>query len=406
MTTTDTIQVLRFLRHDLTRELSSILDYWMKYTIDKEDGGFYGSVNNDNVPDRHAPKGIVLNSRILWAFSAAGCRQHNKSWIETATIAYDYIVKHFLDRKYGGVYWSVDKKGQVLDPRKQIYGLAFCIYGLSEYYRATGENMPLHIARALHEMIETYSLDKQYGGYLEAFTQGWKLKDDLRLSDKDDNEKKTMNTHLHVIEAYTNLYRVWPDQKLRSAIRNLLEVFENYFMRPDSPHLALFLDEKWTVKSTLVSYGHDIEASWLLLDCAKTIEDAPYIQSFGGHALQLAEATLSGLDSDGGLWYEYDPAAGRLIREKHSWPQAEAMIGFFNAYELTGDEKWLTHSVNSWEFIKEHICDKNNGEWFWGITNDYRPMEKEKAGFWKCPYHSSRACIELVKRVSALSPVS
>jgi mannobiose 2-epimerase len=401
MTATDTIHILPAYRQEVSIELLSILEFWEQHMPDKKNGGFYGSIGNDNLPDMTAPKGIVLNSRILWSFSAASQFDKTNEWIKTATTAYKYIVDHFIDRKYGGVYWSVNDQGTPIDARKQIYGLAFCIYGLTEYYKATGENMAMHLAKDLYEKIEQHSRDKKNGGYLEAFTQGWKLKDDLRLSEKDDNEKKTMNTHLHIIEAYANLYKIWADAGLRDNIKHLLDVFDKYFLG-DSSHARLFMDENWKVKSSLVSYGHDIEASWLLLQCAETIGEAAYIDKFSIHAIQLAEATIGGLDNDGGLWYEYDPSKNILTQEKHSWPQAEAMVGFFNAFQLTGDERYLHHSAKSWEFIKTYIRDNTNGEWFWGIKSDYTIMQKEKAGFWKCPYHSTRACMEIAKRISGL----
>lgn len=400
MIATETINILPGYHTEVSNELSFILDYWMNNTVDEKQGGFFGKVDNNNIADANAPKGVVLNSRILWAFSAAYLSEKKQPWLDTASRAYKYIVDHFIDRKYGGVYWSVDNKGIMLDGRKQIYGLAFSIYGLTEYYKASGEKIALHLAKDLFEQIEKYSFDEKNGGYFEAFTQGWKLPDDLRLSDKDENEKKTMNTHLHIIEAYTNLYSVWPDKKLQGKIAHLLNVFEQHIIDRNTSHLHLFMDENWNVKSSLISYGHDIEAAWLLLESAELSGNTNYIGHFKELSIKLAAAAAEGLDNDGGLWYEYEPATKHLIKEKHSWPQAEAMVGFYNAYQLTGDEKYLHYSFNSWKFIRQYIKDKNKGEWFWGINGDYSVMQKEKAGFWKCPYHSVRACMEIIRRIN------
>ncbi|HET6995398.1 MAG TPA: AGE family epimerase/isomerase [Chitinophagaceae bacterium] len=386
---------------EIGEELSSILEYWTEHTIDTRYGGFLGKIDNDNLADSEAPKGVVLNSRILWTFSAAYNREKKQSYLDMAARAYRFIVNHFIDRKYGGVYWSVDHKGEMLNGRKQIYGLAFCLYGLTEYYKATREDMALHLSENLFDQIEKNSFDKYHGGYLEAFTQGWKPVDDLRLSEKDDNEKKTMNTHLHIIEAYANLYTVSPDEKIAKCIRQLLDVFEQRFFDPKTSHLHLFMDERWNSKSSLISYGHDIEAAWLLLACAETIGDGYYIERFKDISIHLADAAAEGLDSDGGLWYEYDPASNELTREKHSWPQAEALVGFLNAWQLTGNEKYLHYFNGIWEFIKQFIKDHRNGEWFWGVYGDHSVMQKEKAGFWKCPYHNSRACMEVLKRTGA-----
>jgi mannobiose 2-epimerase len=387
------------LKNELTGELNAILDYWEKFTVDEQHGGFYGSVNNDNAPDALAPKGIVLNSRILWAFSAACQLTKKESHLAMATRAFTYILHHFTDQQHGGVFWSVDFEGKMLDGRKQIYGLAFCIYGLAEYYRVTHEEAVLYQAKQLFEQVELYSLDKKEGGYIEAFARNWKPVLDLRLSEKDDNVKKTMNTHLHIVEAYVNLYSVWPNKFLRERIINLLELFNRYIINKTTHHLNLFMDEDWEVRSSLQSYGHDIEAAWLLQECAEVADDKIYIDHYTKLAATLADAAAEGLDSDGGLWYEYLPEKKELIREKHSWPQAEAMIGFFNAWQLTGDKKYFNYTLNSWEFIKKHIKDSRNGEWFWGVYGDYSVMQKDKAGFWKCPYHNSRACLELIRRI-------
>lgn len=393
------IELLSQYKEGLRNELTEILSYWMEYTID-EKAGFYGSVSNDNIPDKTAVKGVVFNSRILWAFSAAYQLTKEPEYYKMAQRAYEYILAHFIDSEYGGVYWSVDANGNMKDDRKQIYGLAFCIYGLAEYYKISDEQKSLNTAIDLYKYIEQYSFDKNRNGYIEAFAREWTTISDLRLSEKDNNERKTMNTHLHIVEAYANLYSVWPDKGLKEKISNLLFLFDRYFINSTNHHLNLFFDDNWDLKSSLQSYGHDIEAAWLLQQCAEIIEDGKWMDQFRQYAVPVTEAAAEGLDADGGLWYEYEPADDQLIAEKHSWPQAEAMIGFYNAYQLTGKEKYLQMSLRSWEFVKKHIKDKENGEWFWGVNRDYTVMPKDKAGFWKCPYHNSRACIELLKRIN------
>ena len=235
--------------------------------------------------------------------------------------AYEYILSHFIDRQYGGVYWSVDFKGAMLNDRKQIYGLSFCIYGLSEYYRITRDRQALDHAIALFRLIEQHSYDPVRMGYYEAFSRDWKPLEDLRLSEKDANEKKTMNTHLHVIEAYANLYLVWPDTLLKRQIDNLLEVFEKHIIDSRTGHLILFFDEDWTRRSDIISYGHDIEAAWLLLEAACIGGDETRIREMQQIAIKTTLAATEGLDCDGGLWYEYESGTGSLVEEKHSWPQ-------------------------------------------------------------------------------------
>lgn len=387
-------------RQEMQEELMAILSFWKQYTIDEEQGGFYGSVSSDNVADKSAPKGLVLNSRICWAFSAAFAVTSDPHDLQVATRAFDYLWQHFVDQEFGGVYWSVDAQGQMLDGRKQVYGQAFCIYGITEYYKVTRNESALQLAKELFHLIERHSRDHMEGGYIEAFGRDWGPATDLRLSDKDDNEKKTMNTHLHIIEAYANLYQVWPEREVKESILSLLDIFDKHFINKQDFHLRLFFDEQWQSKSTLQSYGHDIEAAWLLLNVAETIEAEEYIERYKDLAVKIAGAAAEGLDNDGGLWYEYEPKYQRLIAEKHSWPQAEAMIGFFNAWQLTGKEQFLDQSRQNWEFVKRFIRDKEKGEWLWGIKADYSPIDKDKAGFWKCPYHNTRACLELIRRTA------
>ena len=240
-------------------------------------------------------------------------------------------------------------------------------------------------------------------GYFEAFARDWKPIDDLRLSDKDANEKKTMNTHLHVLEAYTSLYRTWPDEKLKWQIRNLLHNFTRHIVDPQSGHLRLFFEEDWKVKSDTVSFGHDIEAAWLLFDAAESINSASLLSDVKCLSLQIASASATGLDSDGGLWYEYENFNQHLIKEKHWWVQAEAMVGFFNAWQFSGEAAYLDKSIAAWQYIQESICDKHQGEWFWGRQDDGSILPgQDKVGLWKCPYHNSRACIEINQRIKKL----
>lgn len=393
-------QVLVQYKAELEKELEEILSFWCDYTVDSGNGGFYGSVSNANIPEINAPKGVVLYSRILWTFSSAYRFRPKPEYLAMAKRAYDYILTYFIDKTFGGVYWSVDATGNILDAKKQIYGLAFCIYGLSEYYKVSKDEQALESAIALFHLIEDKSFDKEKNGYIEAYARDWTEISDLRLSEKDNNERKTMNTHLHIVEAYANLFSVWPDAGLKKKIENLLWLFLRYFFNNNNRHYNLFFNDDWEQQSSLRSYGHDIEAAWLLQQCAERIGHDEHTEAFKRLAVTVTYATNEGIDEDGGLWYEFEPGKNLLISEKHSWPQAEAMIGYFNTYQLTGDESCLRQSLHSWEFVKKYIKDNQNGEWFWGVNKDYSVMQKDKAGFWKCPYHNSRACMELMDRIA------
>jgi cellobiose epimerase len=382
-------------RDEVCRELQSILSYWMHYTPDESRGGFIGRVDQEDRPDTEAPKGLVLNARILWAFSAAW--RFTGQWIyrPVATRAYEYLLSHFQDSEAPGFFWSLTPDGESLNTRKQLYGQAFALYGLSEYYRAIGDQHVLDLSIGLYQLIEKHGYDPRYGGYFEAFDRHWAPLEDLRLSEKDANEKKTMNTNLHVLEAYTNLYSVWPNEGLRERIGQLLDIFNTHIADKPTGHLGLFFSESWEPRSTVISYGHDIEAAWLLHTAALTIDDPHREKQLSALALHIAAAVEEGLDTDGGLWYE--KKTGRLIPEKHWWPQAEAMVGYLRAWTLSGDPRWWQRSTAAWEFVKTYIRHPRGKEWYWGVTADHTPMKDEdKAGFWKCPYHNTRACLEIM----------
>lgn len=383
-------------RHDLQRELGHILDWWVEHMTDPEQGGFIGRIDAQNRPDLAAPRGLVLNSRILWTFSAAARTQNQPARIAVADRAYAYIREHFLDREYGGAYWSVAPDGSPLNTRKQIFGLAFAIYGLAEYYRAGGPKTALDEAVELFHWIEKYSFDSIRGGYLEAFTRDGAALADWRLSDRDRNDPKTMNTHLQVLEAYTNLYRIWPDPTLARQFRLLIHLFLDHIINPLSGHQFLFFDLGWAPQSDAISYGHDIETAWLLLEAAEVLGDRALIQRCRDNAVIMATAAARGIDeSDGGLWYEDH------VPEKHWWVQAEGMVGFLNAGQISGEMHFYEKSLGCWYFVQKYLLDRAQGEWIWGVAAQHQPMSGEdKAGFWKGPYHNGRACMEVMERLT------
>jgi mannobiose 2-epimerase len=401
MILTDTTALLETYAKEAENELLSILDYWQRFTVDGINEGFYGKIDESNRVSPMASKGSVLCARILWTFSATYRYSPNPEYLIMADRAYTYLLNHFLDPVHGGVYWTVDYKGEPLDTKKQIYALSFAIYGLTEYYEATGIQQALDTAIALFEFIETHSLDRERGGYLEAFTRDWQPIDDLRLSAKDANEKKTMNTHLHVLEGYTNLYRVWNNALLKERLYQLVTIFTTHIIDPVSHHQILFFDENWQPKSEIISFGHDIEAFWLLLETAEVLNDPQLLTAVQAKVLPLAHAATTGLDTDGGMWYEFETGTAHWMHEKHWWVQAEAMVGFLKAFQLTGETHFLDKSLRCWEFVKAHVIDHTHGEWYWAIMSDYSRMpDQDKAGLWKCPYHNSRACLEIIREAT------
>lgn len=374
----------------------NILSFWLSKMVDSVRGGFYGQITGKGYIMPDAPKGGVLHARILWAFSAAFRKTGRKEYLATAYRAKKYLIDHFYDEKYGGIYWSLQADGTPLETKKQIYALGFAIYGLSEYNRATGDQEALDYAIRLYYSIEKNSFDPQYNGYLEAFTREWTEIGDMRLSEKDINEKKTTNTHLHILEPYTNLYRVWPSAELKQSLENLIHIFSERILIRKTRHLGLFFDEQWRKRDSLVSYGHDIEASWLLVEAANVLNDDKLLQKTKKDGWQLTMAATEGLQPDGSMVYERH-ADGTVDTERHWWVQAETVVGFMWLWRYYGYEPAYEMAFTCWRYIKENLIDNDRGEWWWGIFADGRKDESnDKAGFWKCPYHNTRMCLEVM----------
>lgn len=383
--------------------LTNILPFWMAHTIDQKNGGFYGEISNDLVINPHATKGALLNARILWTYAAAYRKYKDPAYLGMAQYAYHSLIHYFWDESHAGLYWEISAEGKPINKRKQIYGQAFGIYALSEFYAATGNQQALEQAVTIFHSIEKYSFDRVHGGYFEALSQDWQPIEDVRLSSLDMNEKKSQNTHLHILEAYTNLLRVWRDSSLIQQHMALIDVMLNKITNVDTYHLILFLDEDWTPKSDHVSYGHDIEASWLLFEAAEVLGDENLLSQIQLRSIAMAQAVYDeGLDTDGALFYESTPD-GTFVTRKSWWPQVEAAVGFLNAYQLSKQTHFLDAALKNWDFIEKHFVDRKYGGWYRFANHDAPEHRSEpKVSFWKCPYHNSRACMELISRLQKL----
>lgn len=387
----------------LDREAYDLLDWWQKHMIDHEYGGFYGRVDHLSQLYPDAPKGVILNTRILWSFSAAARYYEQVEWIIVAQRALKYLIKHFWDEEKGGVYWMVDVRGKPVETKKQVYAQAFMLYGLSEYYLLTKDAQVLPLAARLFELLETHSWDKRAGGYLEAFDRDWNLLEDLRLSEQDANEAKTMNTHLHILEAYTNYFRIHPSADVKVALKRLLETFSHRFIDTSSGSLHLFFDQDWNLKSDEISFGHDIEASWLMWEAAEILQDEKLLYTLRPIVLKLAAVThQNAFDTHQAIMNE---AHGKKVVDAslHWWPQAEGMVGFLNAFQLDPKPAYSQRVLQLWQYIQFYLKDPVNGEWHWGRTAEGEIMKKDKAGPWKAPYHSVRALMECSRRIHQLN---
>lgn len=378
----------------------NILRFWLDKMQDRERGGFYGRIDGHEQLHAEAEKGAILNARILWAFSAAYRVLGDREYLEAAQRARQYLVAHFIDPDYGGVYWSVDCEGRPLDTKKQFYAIGFALYGLSEFVRATGDGEALEQAIALYRCIEEHALDHEYNGYIEAMTRDWQPIADMRLSELDANYPKSQNTHLHIIEPYTNLYRVWKSAELKASLRNLIDIFTDRILNPATHHLDLFFDMNWTRGAgALESYGHDIECSWLIHEAALVLGDADVLKKVEPVVRMVAQASEKGLNADGSMVHEANLDTGYVDSDLHWWVQAEAVVGFFNLWQHFHDEAALEKANHCWQYIKDNLIDYENGEWYWSRHKDGRlNLDDDKAGFWKCPYHNSRMCLEIMER--------
>ena len=399
----DQTKITRYIDSIEKELLDNILPFWMKHTIDKENGGFYGEISNNLVVKSNANKGSLLTARILWTYAAAFRQYGTPAYLDMAHYAYQSLINLFWDKTYAGLYWEISADGTPLKPRKQIYGQAFGVYALTEYFAASGDQQALDKAITIFRAIENNSFDPVNGGYLEACSQSWHTISDVRLSEQDMNVMKSQNTHLHILEAYTNLLRVWPDALLFKQQKALIDVMLYRITNPQTHHLILFLDADWTPKSNLISYGHDIEASWLLYEATEVVGSEDLMQAVKPRILKMAQTTYNeGLDIDGALFYESTPD-GEVNKRKSWWPQVEAAVGFLNAYQLSRNDYFLSATLNCWDFIEQHLVDHKYGGWFRYANHGIPEIDEEpKVSFWKCPYHNSRACMELSTRLRIL----
>lgn len=374
-----------------------ILPFWMGLR-DVRNGGWFGRMDDELHVYEDAPKGCILNSRILWTFATAARVTGSEVYKAYALSALEQLAR-FEDAENGGVFWSVTAEGKPDDLTKHTYCQAFAIYGLAAWVRLTGDEAALAKAMKLFEVIEHRCSDE--GGYGEAYNADFSPQSNEKLSENNIVAVRTMNTLLHVLEAYAELYRACADEAVRRAGVVCLERFINVMYSAEKHRLEVFYDKDYNSMVDYQSYGHDIEGSWLIWDAAKTLlpeeERAPYMAM----CLELADSVYSRAFTSRGVHNEL--IEGELHRERVWWVQAEAVLGFTNAYELTGDEKYAEAAAAVWAFILGNVVDKRPGsEWLWYCDeNGNRIPGKDMAGEWKCPYHNGRMCLRLMEMEDA-----
>lgn len=404
--TVNQTSLVNFTSEALNLECHKIAEWWMKHSIDKQNGGFHGEINATNNPIENAKKGIILNTRILWFFSQAAKEYNNDNYLQVAERAYHYLLNHFDDEQHGGVFWELDCTGKCVNGKKQTYAQSFAIYGLTAYYQLTNNQQAIDQALKYFSLIEEHAIDQKHGGYLEAFSENWQSLDDVRLSTKDMNSPKSMNTHIHTLEAYTSLYHATKNPQVGIALKALVTLIFERILDPKSHHLFLFLDKDWTDRSDCFSYGHDIECSWLLWDALNALGEPSMSEKYRSTVVSMAKVCLA--QSIGDLDQVCDKftfADSRKHQDSFWWVQAEALVGFLNAYHLTDETEYLQACEKIWQFTQEQHIDHDNGEWFWIAKDqkDLNPIEY-KAGFWKGPYHNGRAMMEAAELIRGIEP--
>ena len=369
-----------------------ILPFWERLKDDAH-GGFYGYVDKELTLYPEADKGCILNSRILWTFSTAARLLKSDEYRAYADWAYR-AVDMFEDREHGGVYWSVTYDGQPADTTKHTYCQAFCIYGLAAYYRLTGKQEVLDRAIALYRLIEEKCRDD--GGYGEACKADFSPESNEKLSENGVMAGRTMNTLLHVLEGYTELYRAWPDASLRKKGEQCLACFLGTIYNKSQHRLDVFFDRDFHSLLNMQSYGHDIEASWLLWDSVTALLPETEWQPYREMCLDLARSVRQRAFTDHGLKNEW--VDGETSELRIWWVQAETMLGFANAASLTGEKAWLEDLRTQWKAIQGMIVDKRSeGEWYWSVYENGELTERPMVEEWKCPYHNGRMCLRLME---------
>lgn len=420
---------------------SNLLPFVSKYCVDQKEGGFYGRVAYDGTADTEALKGLVQHARLLWTYSRVYQTYGTSSSLESAEYAYVFLQNHFYDKEFGGYFWTVAASGRSYESKKSLFaipksarraarllserlpknrwgpslrerhivppryanqkiicGQAFVIFALAEYYLATGERKSLDEAIALYALLQKHVHDVQYGGYYDVCSRAWDVIHGANIEQAEGPVSKTEGTQMPLLAAFTVLFRAWPDAELYESLEELIRLHLEEMVDGTGRHLGQMFDARWQIVNDKISFGHDIEISWLLVEAAEALGDPELLHEVKAFALRLAEITLAeGVDDAGAVLNNQEQFHYRI-----SWAQAEGMVGFLNAYQLSGDQRFLEASINCWRFVKEYMIDIQDGSWFQLVSPDGQPLPGRKLGIWGGPFHKVRTCIEVKQRTDEL----
>lgn len=376
--------------------LHTIIPFW-KNLRDNEHGGYYGWLGYDLALDKKAVKGCILNSRITWFFANAYTLLKDESLLDEAKHGFAFMKDYCFDKENGGIYWSITYDGKPEDTTKHTYNQAFCIYALSSYYEASKDEEALAMAKELFHIIEEKCTDEV--GYLEAFDREFHLIENDKLSENGVIADKTMNTLLHVFEAYTELYRVSKDTEVKKRLEWILDTIADKIYNPKLHRQEVFFDKNYNSILDLHSYGHDIETAWLLNRGVDVLGEEAYQKKMGPIIDDLTAQVYKVAFNGHSLANECEK--GVVNTHRVWWVQAETVIGFLNGYQRNPEKKeYLEAAKSEWQFIKDYVIDKREGsEWFWEVDENGKPYpDRPIVEPWKCPYHNGRMCIEVIRR--------
>lgn len=382
---------LSIIKQELDNEFHRILKWWSNYAVDNENGGFFGKVTADNQPDIYASKGLILNARILWSFSIGYNVSKVQIYKEMADRAFTYIMNHFYDNEFGGFFMAVYADGSVKSITKETVGQAYVLYAMSEYSKTNNDknkSQTLVICKKLYKILENKFYNELTNGYITILNRDFSFL-------KDAADDIVFSTQLHVLEAYINYYEVEENNAVKMAINNCIKNFVRKIFNTQTKHYSTHFNNKWQALNDDINFGHEMEASWLLYKAAIKINDCTFIKEVTEIILMISESSATAFDKDFGLWCDYKN--GQMIYEKHYWGQAEALIFFKYCYEITKNEKYLQQVNNIWTYIKNNFINDKNGEWHFGRgKHNIVLFNQATVDFWKCPYHNTRACVELM----------
>ncbi len=376
---------MSFFKNEVTKTLEEVLKFWSTKVIDKENGGFYGALDFYGNPLPENTKGIILNARLLWSFAKASNYLETDTYTFVINKVYEYLKSFFKDKTYGGIYWEVSYKGELLNSEKKSIAQAYTLLALSETYIFSKKEEIKNWSINLYEFIEANFYNTESNYYYDSLTR------ELGVLG---SESKSLGTHLHILEAYTSLYKTYKNEKLKERIENLLTILTEKFLHNDE-FCELNFDANWNSLTQLISLGHNVEVPCILLDACKQIKTEQYTSFLKDKLKSYSKEIIHLVEVAGGVYQFKDVKSDQYTKEFQWWMQTESIIAFKELYKLTPKEKYLQSINNIWSLVKNDFIDRENGEWHEKLDANKKPILLNKVDMWKSPYHIIRMCVNI-----------